>query len=270
VAELRTEPVMNEALWRRVFEEGHPALQRLHRLHRRLPRAPRCRLCLVPFGGVGGRLMRLRGRRPSSRNRHYCNACDAFLQAHPGGAEVDVTLLFADIRRSVDAGARLAAADFARWVSGFFEAVTATLAANDGFVVEYRGDCVAGVYPPGFSGPDHADLALRTAERLVGPARPQAPDGTAIPLGVGVHRGPVFIGTLDREPPPTPPVSIFGHHVNVAARLSQMAPAGTAVATRATLAGTSRADRATDAWSVVSSGGEPLEVVHLSADAAGT
>lgn len=59
----------------RLGSGGHPVI---------LPAPPRCRLCLVPFAGIGGWLMRRRGKAPSSRNPHCCNACDRFLDAFPG------------------------------------------------------------------------------------------------------------------------------------------------------------------------------------------
>ena len=40
---------------------------------RRLPSPPRCKLCLVPFKGIGGFVMGLRGKRPSNRNPRFCS-----------------------------------------------------------------------------------------------------------------------------------------------------------------------------------------------------
>ena len=90
----------NEEVWYAVFGPGHPDLQKQHRLHKRLPSPPRCKLCLAPFGGLGGAYMRLRGKRPSNRNPRFCSACDHFIRAHPGGAEVMLSMVFADVRGS--------------------------------------------------------------------------------------------------------------------------------------------------------------------------
>lgn len=226
----------NEPLWRTIFQDGHPDLLKQHWLHRKLPSPPRCRLCLVPFEGLGGWWMRKRGKARSDRNEHYCSACDGFLAAFPGGAEVEMTLLFADIRQSSQMAEDLGSAQFAAKVNAFYAQVGKILAASDGFVVELRGDCIAGAYPPGFSGQDHAAKAVRAAVEIV---KQSGSDGAA--FGVGVHAGPVFIGTVDTAAGRLNEVSVFGETVNMAAKLSDVAPAGQALVSTeaATLAGMS-------------------------------
>jgi adenylate cyclase len=90
----------NAELWSTIFSDGHPDLLKQHRLHRMMPSPPRCRLCKVPFKGIGGWWFSRRGKQPSSRNQHYCAACDGFLDGFPGGAEVEMAILFVDIRNS--------------------------------------------------------------------------------------------------------------------------------------------------------------------------
>lgn len=89
----------NGPLWHQIFCEGHPALVRQDRLHRILPSPPRCQRCLVPFAGFGGWVMRRRGKAPSSRNPHFCKACETLLDTFPGGAEVTMPVLFVDVRQ---------------------------------------------------------------------------------------------------------------------------------------------------------------------------
>lgn len=215
----------NEPLWRQIFEEGHPYLLKQHWLHRKLPSPPRCRLCLVPFSGLGGWIMRKRGRDRSDRNEHYCNACDGFLEANPGGAEVEMTLLFADIRQSSQMAQDLGAAAFAQQVNAFYRQVGDALMATDGFVVELRGDCIAGAYPPGFSGADHAKKAVQAAQEIVHSNLSHEGVG----FGVGVHAGPTFIGTVETSAGRLNEISIFGETVNMAAKLGDVAAAGQAL-----------------------------------------
>ena len=40
-----------------------------------IPSTPRCRACGSPFGGVGGRIMKVMGRTPSRKNPHWCSSC---------------------------------------------------------------------------------------------------------------------------------------------------------------------------------------------------
>ncbi len=87
----------NEAVWRALWM-GEPALptHRKRRIYVHIPSSPRCRICLAPFRGLGGWLMRLLGSRPSAKNPNFCSICEETARTHPGGAEVELALLFAD------------------------------------------------------------------------------------------------------------------------------------------------------------------------------
>src|SRR4030095_14926425 len=65
------------------------------------PGAPRCKTCLVPLGGAAAPVVRLvLKRRPSAKNPNYCDVCETFVWTHPGGAEVEISLLYAALRAS--------------------------------------------------------------------------------------------------------------------------------------------------------------------------
>ncbi len=73
----------------------------LRPLIRVLPKDPRCRLCYYPFKGVGGALVRhILGLRPSKLNPQICNVCEQFAKLYKGGAEIELSVLFADVRGS--------------------------------------------------------------------------------------------------------------------------------------------------------------------------
>lgn len=210
----------NEEIWYSIFATGHPDLLKQHRLHRRLPSPPRCKLCLVPFKGVGGFVMGLRGKRPSNRNPRFCSACDHFIRAYPGGAEVTLSMVFADVRGSTALAERISATELSRRMHAFYAAVTHVLVDTDGFIIDVVGDEVVGVYPPGFSGPRHASLAIEAARRLVALDSPVSSD---LPFGVGVHTGVVHIGTVMGADEGIADVRAIGDSVNIAARLSSSA-----------------------------------------------
>jgi adenylate cyclase len=209
----------NEQLWYTIFATGHPDLQKQHRLHTRLPSPPRCKLCLVPFKGVGGFVMGLRGRSPSNRNPRYCSKCDQFIRAFPGGAEVGMSMIFADVRGSTPLSESVSPTELSRRMNRFYAAVTHILVDTDGFVIDVVGDEVVGLYPPGFSGPRHARLALDAAERLV--ALDEEESG--LPFGVGVHTGIVHIGTVMGADEGIADVRAIGMEVNTVARLASAA-----------------------------------------------
>jgi adenylate cyclase len=220
----------NEEVWYTIFATGHPDLQKQHRLHRRLPSPPRCKLCLVPFKGVGGFVMGLRGKRPSNRNPRFCSACDHFIRAFPGGAEVTMTLVFADVRGSTALAEQVRPTELHRRMNAFYSGVTHEIVETDGFMIDVVGDEVVGVYPPGFSGEGHAALAIEAARRLV------ALDASAtgeLAFGVGVHTGVVHIGTTLGADEGIADVRAMGDTVNVAARLSSSAAPGEALVSAA-------------------------------------
>jgi adenylate cyclase len=91
-----------EDQWRKVLLTGHRPLLLSRRVWRHVPSAPRCKLCANPFGGIGGRVARLAGYARSRKNPNLCTrCCDALPQ---GGAEVDIAVLFADVRGSTAFG----------------------------------------------------------------------------------------------------------------------------------------------------------------------
>src|SRR5688500_13791676 len=84
--------------WRDTLLGIHPELIRLRRVFRHLPSDPRCKMCLSPQGGIGGPILSLLGFGRYPRNPQLCNSCFRSAQKHPGGATIEITALFADIR----------------------------------------------------------------------------------------------------------------------------------------------------------------------------
>src|SRR5512145_854050 len=89
--------------------------KRLRSLFRQLPADPRCRLCYYPFEGIGGVMMRhVFGVVPSRLNRHVCNLCEEFAQKYKGGAEIELTILFADVRGSTRLAEKMKPKEFSQ------------------------------------------------------------------------------------------------------------------------------------------------------------
>ena len=109
-----TEPTIEEQ-WYRMLTEGETIPRRLQHLLRLLPSSPRCKMCNAPFKGLGGLLMRMMGRDQSRYNPRFCEPCERF--EHPGGAEVVLTMLFADVRGSTTLAERMSALEFSQLMS---------------------------------------------------------------------------------------------------------------------------------------------------------
>ena len=90
----------SEDFWRDFLTRGDAMERRVRRAFRLLPHGPRCKLCAAPFSGVGAPLMRMIGRRASDKNPTMCASCFDFMAKHHGGAEIECSFLFADVRGS--------------------------------------------------------------------------------------------------------------------------------------------------------------------------
>jgi adenylate cyclase len=221
----------NRELWHTIFAVGHPALRSFQTFHRRLPSPPRCKLCFAPFKGIGSWLMTLKGKSPSNRNPRYCSACDKFLRAYPGGAEVEMSMVFVDVRGSTRLGETMTPTEFSRAMNAFYSAATGVLNETDGFIIDLVGDEVVALYPPGFSGSDHARKAVLAAERLLDVKVPTGASGLELQLGVGANTGVAYIGTVSGAQAGIEDVRALGDQVNATAHLASAAKAGEALLT---------------------------------------
>ena len=95
---------LNEDEWRQMLLGKGGFLQRTHRLFLSLPSDPRCKLCQAPYGGIAGPVMTMLGFGKYPGNPQLCNACFRSSAKNPGGAEIELTVLFADVRGSTGLG----------------------------------------------------------------------------------------------------------------------------------------------------------------------
>src|ERR1700731_4746663 len=151
--------------WERILTEGHRGLLFSRRFWRQVPSAPRCKVCANPFGGIGGRLARMAGWAPSRKNPNLCGRCCDTLPA--GGAEVDVAVLFADVRGSTALAERAGAADFAALLNRFYLAATRALLRHDAVIDKLIGDEVMAFFVRGISGPHYRRRAVEAGLELL-------------------------------------------------------------------------------------------------------
>jgi len=131
-----------------------------------------------------------------------------------------------DVRGSTPLAERMSPTDFSLIMNRFYHSASAALNATEGFIIYRGGDRVDGVYPPGFSGTDHARLAIRAAEGLLGLQMPSAPDGSSVQIGAGIHTGVFYIGTISGADPGIGDIGMLGDNANIVARLSAVAGPG--------------------------------------------
>jgi adenylate cyclase len=213
----------DEVFWRD-YLNNPDSMQRIgRRVFSRIPSAPRCRQCGAPFTGPGGRLMRLIGKRQSSRNPNMCNTCATFMTEHHGGAEIRASLLFADIRGSTTMAERMSTAEFHALLDRFYTAASSAVFAHDGLVDKFVGDELVAVFPPMW-GDRHAIHAVEAAEDLLRATGHADQGGAWAPVGAGVHTGNMWFGAVGVGDHAE--ITVLGDTVNTAARLASRAGAG--------------------------------------------
>ena len=215
-----------EEEWRALLTGEHKGMQSLRRFFRRVPAAPRCKLCLAPFHGIGSVVFGL-WFGPWERNSQLCKNCmGALVNRGVGGAEVPLSLLFADIRGSTGLGERLRPTEFSALLGIFYRLAADAIVANDGVVDKFVGDEVIGLFIPGFSGPDHAAKAIQAGRTILEAAgKPDTSPEGPIPVGAAVHTGIAYVGTLGSSQQISD-FTALGDAVNTTARLASLAVAG--------------------------------------------
>jgi adenylate cyclase len=157
----------------------------------------------------------------------------AFCRRCPGGAEIELTMLFADLRGSTAMAERMPAEEFARVMKQFYESATDVLIQSDAYIDKLVADEVVGLYFPLFAGKAHARRAVEAARELL---RATGGGNSRVPrfaAGIGVHKGTAFVGTVAGAEGTVTDIAALGHDVHIAARLSSTAAAGEALISEA-------------------------------------
>ena len=204
---------------------------RLRPLARWLPASPRCRICQYPFAGVGGLLARVAlGIVPSKMNPLLCNVCERFADDFRGGAEVEASLVFADVRGSTQLAAGMSPREFGQLIGRYYRAATHELYHHNGMVEKLIGDGVTGFFVPGFAGPQHAQAAVLAGKAILEAVGHTDRSGPWIPVGVGVHTGTAYIGSVGTQGGGSD-IVVLGDTPNLAARVAAAAGPGELVIT---------------------------------------
>lgn len=187
--------------WHAMLSGEHPALRRGRRMLRVLsPTAGnRCRLCFAGFDGFSAPAMRLMGRAPWRRNPHFCEKCEAVLAKERGGAEIEIAMLYADVRGSTQLAASMRPAEFAALMQRFFRIAMTVFTRTDAMVDKMVGDEVIGVYLPGLTGSDYRQRAVAAGLELLRATGHADAAGPWLSIGVGVHAGKTFVGSIGVE-----------------------------------------------------------------------
>lgn len=138
------------------------------------------------------------------------------------GRDAVITIMFADIRGFSKISGRLGPERTMAWIQDTMETLSNCILACDGTLVDYVGDAVMAMWGAPIEQTDHAELACRAAQEMLG-VLPEITDrwqqelGTQVELGIGINSGVARVGnTGSRQRLKYGPL---GDTVNVASRV---------------------------------------------------
>jgi adenylate cyclase len=221
----------DDAIWGAMLN-GDASLSRqlrwTRRLFKPLPSNPRCKLCYAPQGAPFGAVMELAGYGKWEKNPTLCNACMRQMENAHGGAEIELSFLFADIRGSTELAERMSPAAYSRLLNGFYEIAAHAIQEPGGTIDKYLGDGVFALFIPAFAGTEHAAIAVNAARHLLSgtATSPRIPEeARPLPVGIGVHTGTAYVGVIGQREQKLD-FTALGDAVNLTQRLSSVAKAG--------------------------------------------
>jgi adenylate cyclase len=133
------------------------------------------------------------------------------------GEEVEVSVLFVDIRGFTAMAERASATELVGRLNEFFETVVPVLVEHGGHANKYVGDGLLGVFGAPVRHSDHADRAVAAALAIARLVRERWKGD--LEIGIGVNSGPVIAGTVGGGGHIE--FTVIGDPVNTAARVEE-------------------------------------------------
>lgn len=128
--------------------------------------------------------------------------------------ERTMAVLFSDIRAFTTRSERLSPAEVFGFLNDYLAHTGPIIRAHGGYIDKYVGDAILAIFPDG------QDDALRAAiamQQQVDQLNEEAPGADPIRVGIGVHAGPLVLGTIGEEQ--RMDATVIADAVNIAARL---------------------------------------------------
>ena len=162
-------------------------------------------------------------------NARFCHSCGSPLNVIANRAEYkQVTVLFADVVRSMDIASAVGAERLREIMGQLFNSAAAVVQRYGGTVDKFTGDGIMAVFGAPVALEDHAIRACRAAlgiqdvtARLA--AEVEARDAVDLQLRVGLNSGQVIAGEIGSGPFR---YTAVGDQVGMAQRMESVAPPG--------------------------------------------
>lgn len=190
-----------------------------------LPTDPHCIECGMPMAGLGGMILKFNGSTPSSFSSILCSGCERVVRKKESGAEIELSMLFADVRDSTLLAERTPTAEYKALIQRFYKETSHELIHRNSMVNRLMGDQVSALFVPRFAGKEHAKVAVEAAKAILTITGHGSEKGPWIPVGVGVHTGKAYVGAVGSGDGVNE-IAVLGSAPNLCARLSSVAAAG--------------------------------------------
>ncbi|MDP9189870.1 MAG: AAA family ATPase, partial [Actinomycetota bacterium] len=180
-------------------------------------------------------------------DQRFCNACGATLaaaseqppqptpaQAEPDGERKQVTVLFADVKGSMDMAEQVDPEDWRQIMQRFFALLSDGVRRFEGTVDKFTGDGIMALFGAPIAHEDHAPRACFAAlhiGELVSEyaAELRRSQGLSFSVRIGINSGEVVAGAIGEDEEPA--YTAVGHTVGLAQRMEALAEPGKAYLT---------------------------------------
>jgi class 3 adenylate cyclase/tetratricopeptide (TPR) repeat protein len=186
--------------------------------------------------------------RQNPAGQRFCNGCGASLAADPeesppqsssaatppDGERKQVTVLFADVKGSMDLAERVDAEEWREIMQRFFSLLSEGVQRFEGTVDKFTGDGIMALFGAPIAHEDHASRACFAAlqiEQLVSEyaAELRRSKSLSFSVRIGINSGEVVAGGIGEDDRPS--YTAVGHTVGLAQRMEALAEPGTAYLT---------------------------------------
>jgi adenylate cyclase len=134
---------------------------------------------------------------------------------NPEGEEIEVSLVFCDVRDFTTAAAEADAAEIVARLNEMFECIVPIVSSHRGHIDQFIGDAVLAVFGAPDRIPNHADRAVQCAVEMARTVNSRRPGDFEV--GIGVNSGKVVVGSIGGAGRLA--FSVIGDAVNLASRV---------------------------------------------------
>jgi adenylate cyclase len=228
--EPRAEDDPRSRQWRALLTGEDPSLLTVRRFLHRIPSSPRCKVCASPFHGLGGAVGKVFWHGPMRDNPLLCKACFGQLAKFPGGADLEISVVFADVRGSTGLAERISSGRYRALLQDYYHLAGDAIDKNGGIIDKFLGDGVMALFIPVIAGENHAARAIEAGLAVLEAVEGSGLGDNGVLVGAGVHSGDAFVGVIGSAEKTD--FTALGDSVNIAARLGGLAGPGELLVSR--------------------------------------